>query len=101
MTGKIIKRTAVKRSVFTFFDAVGARIVRPGVFALKRRTGSARASRAGFRRLRAAGTVRLRGAGGQEGALPPPAGHSRRGMYADARDRKQICPHSVEKFDLR
>ena len=90
MTGKIIKRTAVKRSVFTFFDAVGARIVRPGDFALKRRTGSARASRAGFRRLRAAGTVRLRGAGGQEGALPPLAGHPRRGRFTDARDRKQI-----------
>ena len=22
-------------------------------------------------------------------------------MFADARDRKQICPHTVEKFDLR
>ena len=98
MTGKIIKRTAVKRSVFTFFDAVGARIVRPGVFALKRRTGSARASRAGFRRLRAAGTVRLRGAGGQEVALPPLAGHPRRGKFTAARDRKQIFPHTVEKF---
>ena len=42
--------------------------------------GCARASRAGFRRLRAAGTVRPRW-----------------GMYADARDRKQIFPHTVEK----
>ena len=53
----------------------------------------------GVRRQRAAGTVSLRATGAQEGALrpllritPPP------GMFADARDRKQICPHSVEKF---
>ena len=32
------------------------------------------------------------------GASPPLANHPRRGMFADARDRKQICPHSVEKF---
>ena len=35
------------------------------------------------------------------GTSPPLANHPRRGMFAGARDRKQICPHTVEKFDLR
>ena len=43
-----------------------------------------------------AAALRTRG-----GASPPLANHPRRGMYAGARDRKQICPHTVEKFDLR
>ena len=38
---------------------------------------------------------------GKRGALPPLVNHPRRGRLAGARDRKQICPHSVEKFDLR
>ena len=59
-------------------------------FRLKRRTEVPVLHGQGFRRQRAAGTVRLRGAGAQEGALPPLVNHSRRGRFADARDRKQI-----------
>ena len=43
-----------------------------------------------------AAALRTRG-----GASPPLANHPHRGMFAAARDRKQICPHTVEKFDLR
>ena len=43
-----------------------------------------------------AAALRTRG-----GSSPPLANHPRRRMFAAARDRKQICPHTVEKFDLR
>ena len=64
-----------------WFVPVGARSARPG-FALKGGGESARASRAGMRPARPPR--------GQEGALPPLAGHPRRGRFTGARDRKQI-----------
>ena len=59
-----------------------ARASRAGEFAASGRRGRCRCARQAHKRGRFAPSCES----------PPP------GMFADARDRKQICPHSVEKF---